>query len=65
MAVRKYGNASEYVKLLIQKSAQDLNTELSDKNLSLIPLFKSIEKMKRAAIQINGEIKVRLSVLHW
>ncbi|KAI3701428.1 hypothetical protein L6452_26491 [Arctium lappa] len=41
----------------LQKSAEDLDTELLDKSISLIPLFKSIEKMKTAAIQINGEIE--------
>lgn len=41
----------------IQKGAEELDNELSDKSISLIPLFKSIEKMKKAALQINNEIK--------
>ncbi|GJS75667.1 probable glutamate carboxypeptidase LAMP1 isoform X1 [Tanacetum coccineum] len=41
----------------IQKGAEELDTVLSDKNISLIPLFKSIDKMKKAALQINNEIK--------
>ncbi|XP_076933017.1 putative glutamate carboxypeptidase LAMP1 [Bidens hawaiensis] len=49
-------NYSSYVNEL-QKSAKDLDAELSDKNINLIPLFKSIEKMKTAAEWINKEIK--------
>ena len=47
--------------LLTQTSAQGLEIELSDidnNSISLTPLFKSIEKMRTAAIQINKEIKV-------
>ncbi|KAJ9551115.1 hypothetical protein OSB04_015160 [Centaurea solstitialis] len=54
-------NYDSYVDEL-QKSAEDLDTELLDKSISLVPLFKSIEKMKTAAKQINGEIKVSLHV---
>ncbi|XP_071733567.1 probable glutamate carboxypeptidase LAMP1 [Rutidosis leptorrhynchoides] len=49
-------NYDSYVHEL-QVSAEDLETELSDKNISLIPLFKSIEKMRKAAKQINDEVK--------
>ncbi|KAJ0766493.1 putative glutamate carboxypeptidase [Helianthus annuus] len=49
-------NYSSYVNEL-KKSAEDLETELSDKSISLTPLFKSIEKMKNAAIRIHDEIK--------
>nr|GFC38986.1 probable glutamate carboxypeptidase 2 [Tanacetum cinerariifolium] len=41
----------------IQKGAEELDTELPDKSISLVPLFKSIAKMKKAALQINNEIK--------
>lgn len=42
----------------LQTSAEDLEAELSDyKGISLIPLFKSIEKMRTVAIQINKEIE--------
>ncbi|XP_076934735.1 putative glutamate carboxypeptidase LAMP1 isoform X2 [Bidens hawaiensis] len=50
-------NYSSYVHEL-QKSAEDLETELSDKNINLIPLFKSIKKMNNAVVQINDEIKI-------
>nr|XP_043628986.1 probable glutamate carboxypeptidase LAMP1 [Erigeron canadensis] len=41
----------------LQKGAEDLNTELSDKSISLNPLLKSIGKMGKAVMQINNEIK--------
>ncbi|XP_023735945.1 probable glutamate carboxypeptidase LAMP1 isoform X1 [Lactuca sativa] len=44
----------------LQTSAEDLEIELSDKkSISLVPLFKSIEKMRTAVIQINNEIKLK------
>ncbi|KVI01217.1 Peptidase M28 [Cynara cardunculus var. scolymus] len=49
-------NYDSYVNEL-QKSAEDLDTQLLDKSITLLPLFKSIEKMKTAAIQINGELE--------
>lgn len=39
----------------LQKSAEDLKVEVSDKRINLIPLFKSIEELKRAATKINHE----------
>nr|XP_043628985.1 probable glutamate carboxypeptidase LAMP1 [Erigeron canadensis] len=41
----------------LQKGAEDLDSTLSNQSISLIPLFKSIENMKRATKQINDEIK--------
>ncbi|GJS75668.1 probable glutamate carboxypeptidase LAMP1 isoform X1 [Tanacetum coccineum] len=41
----------------IKKGAEELDTELPDKSISLVPLFKSIDKIKKAALQINNEIK--------
>ncbi|KAK1437569.1 hypothetical protein QVD17_03363 [Tagetes erecta] len=49
-------NYTSYVYEL-QKSAEELETLLSDKNVNLAPLFKSVEKMKNATIRINDEIK--------
>ncbi|KAK9071983.1 hypothetical protein SSX86_008414 [Deinandra increscens subsp. villosa] len=57
-------NYSSYVYEL-QKSAEDLETELSDKSISLIPLFKSIEKMKKSVVQINDEIKEIKEIKGW
>ncbi|KAL4563876.1 hypothetical protein LXL04_027924 [Taraxacum kok-saghyz] len=49
----------DYYVYELQTSAEDLEVELSDidNSISLVPLFKSIEKMRTAAIQINNEIK--------
>lgn len=49
-----------YFDLFIQKNAEDLKTEISNQETSLIPLFKSIEGFKQAASKINNEIKVQL-----
>ncbi|KAI7755187.1 hypothetical protein M8C21_008736 [Ambrosia artemisiifolia] len=48
-------NYSSYVYEL-QKNAEDLETDISNKSINLIPLFKSIGKMKNAAARINDEI---------
>uniref|UniRef100_A0A5B6YQA2 glutamate carboxypeptidase II n=1 Tax=Davidia involucrata TaxID=16924 RepID=A0A5B6YQA2_DAVIN len=41
----------------LQKSAEDLEGEVSDKGISLVPLFKSIEELKKAATKINNQRK--------
>ncbi|KAK9274754.1 hypothetical protein L1049_022006 [Liquidambar formosana] len=41
----------------LQKSAKDLEDEVLDKAISLIPLFKSIEELKIAATNINNQRK--------
>ncbi|KAJ9688301.1 hypothetical protein PVL29_014143 [Vitis rotundifolia] len=41
----------------LQKSAKELEGEISDKGINLIPLFKAIEKLKRAATKINHQRK--------
>lgn len=46
-----------------QKSAEDLKEQVSDKGINLVPLFNSIEKLKRAATKINNQRKVLLVFL--
>ncbi|XP_059638258.1 probable glutamate carboxypeptidase LAMP1 isoform X2 [Cornus florida] len=41
----------------LQKSAEELEGDVSDKGISLIPLFKSIEELNRAATKINRQRK--------
>ncbi|XP_059638260.1 probable glutamate carboxypeptidase LAMP1 [Cornus florida] len=41
----------------LQKSTEDLKGDVSDKGISLIPLFKSIEELKKAATNINKQRK--------
>lgn len=42
-----------------QKSAEYLEAEISDKGISLVPLYASIEKLRKAATGIKNDIKVR------
>lgn len=42
-----------------QKSAEYLEAEISDKGISLVPLYASIEKLRKAATRIKNDIKVR------
>jgi len=41
----------------LQRSAEELKHQVSDKGVSLIPLFKSIEELKKAASNINNQRK--------
>ncbi|XP_040371464.1 probable glutamate carboxypeptidase LAMP1 isoform X2 [Rosa chinensis] len=41
--------------LELQKYMKDLEVEISDKNINLTPLFKSIEELKKAATIINNQ----------
>ncbi|KAJ4708548.1 Peptidase M28 family protein [Melia azedarach] len=41
----------------LQKSARELENEISDKGISLLPLFKSIEELAKAAAKIDDEKK--------
>lgn len=41
----------------LQKSAEYLEGEISDKGISLVPLYASIEKLRKAATRIKDEIK--------
>nr|GMD50400.1 probable glutamate carboxypeptidase LAMP1 [Ipomoea batatas] len=41
----------------LEKCAEELKDEVSDKGVKLFPLFNSIEKFKKAAIKINDEKK--------
>ncbi|XAR67063.1 Glutamate carboxypeptidase [Bertholletia excelsa] len=41
----------------LQRSAEVVEVEVSDKGINLIPLFKSIEELRKAAIDINNQIK--------
>lgn len=43
-----------------QKSTKDLENEVSGKGISLIPLFKSIEELAKAAAKIDNEKKVSI-----
>ncbi|XVE98076.1 hypothetical protein REPUB_Repub03eG0074200 [Reevesia pubescens] len=42
----------------LQKSAKDLENEISDKGITLSPLFKSIEELSKAASKINDQKKI-------
>ncbi|KAM3215841.1 hypothetical protein P3L10_025281 [Capsicum annuum] len=39
------------------KSAEDLEGEISDNGISLVPLYASIEKLRKAAKKIKDDIK--------
>lgn len=39
----------------LQRSAEELEDDISGKGISLVPLFKSIEKLKKAATKINNQ----------
>ncbi|XP_057506899.1 probable glutamate carboxypeptidase LAMP1 [Actinidia eriantha] len=41
----------------LQRSAEELKGEVSDKGINLIPVFKSIEELKKAATKINTQRK--------
>ncbi|TMW89023.1 hypothetical protein EJD97_017741 [Solanum chilense] len=41
----------------LQKSAEYLEAEISDKGISLVPLYASIEKLRKAASRIKDDIK--------
>ncbi|XP_057500248.1 probable glutamate carboxypeptidase LAMP1 isoform X1 [Actinidia eriantha] len=41
----------------LQRSAEELKRELSDKGISLTPLFKSIDELKKATMKINTQRK--------
>ncbi|KAK6774460.1 hypothetical protein RDI58_029699 [Solanum bulbocastanum] len=41
----------------LQKSAECLEAEISDKGISLVPLYASIEKLRKAATRIKNDIK--------
>ncbi|PIN14330.1 Transferrin receptor and related proteins containing the protease-associated (PA) domain [Handroanthus impetiginosus] len=43
--------------LELQKSAEDLKSEVSNRGITLVPLLKSINELEKAAIKINAEIK--------
>ncbi|KDO66599.1 hypothetical protein CISIN_1g005260mg [Citrus sinensis] len=43
----------------LQKSTKDLENEVSGKGISLIPLFKSIEELAKAAAKIDNEKKAK------
>ncbi|KAL3532543.1 hypothetical protein ACH5RR_006064 [Cinchona calisaya] len=42
----------------LQRSAEDLKIELSDKGIKLFPMFNSIKELRNAATKITHEIKV-------
>ncbi|KAI8553727.1 hypothetical protein RHMOL_Rhmol05G0039100 [Rhododendron molle] len=42
----------------LQKSAEELKEQVSSKGINLVPLFNSIEKLKRAATKINNQRKI-------
>ncbi|KAL3535684.1 hypothetical protein ACH5RR_004145 [Cinchona calisaya] len=41
----------------LQRSAEDLKIEISDKRIKLFPLFNSIEELRKAATKISNQIK--------
>ncbi|KAJ4708547.1 Peptidase M28 family protein [Melia azedarach] len=49
----------------LQKSAKDLENEVSDKGISLLPLFKSIEELAKAATKIDNEKKAIENTKGW
>ncbi|XP_031272138.1 probable glutamate carboxypeptidase LAMP1 isoform X3 [Pistacia vera] len=49
----------------LQKSAEDLEDEVSGKGISLNPLFKSIEELTKAATKINDEKKAINKAKGW
>ncbi|KAJ0089860.1 hypothetical protein Patl1_13362 [Pistacia atlantica] len=49
----------------LQKSAKDLEDEVSGKGISLNPLFKSIEELTKAATKINDEKKAINKAKGW
>lgn len=42
-----------------QKSAEQLEAEISVNGIKLVPLYASIEKLRKAAIKIEDDIKVQ------
>ncbi|XP_043706073.1 probable glutamate carboxypeptidase LAMP1 isoform X1 [Telopea speciosissima] len=42
----------------LQESTKKFEDEVSSKGISLLPLYKSIDKLKKSAIKINKQIKV-------
>ncbi|KAI8554361.1 hypothetical protein RHMOL_Rhmol05G0093100 [Rhododendron molle] len=49
----------------LQKSAEELKEQVSDKGINLVPLFNSIEKLKRAATKINNQRKTLEEYKGW
>lgn len=49
----------------LQESAKDLEDELSDKGLNLIPLFKAIEDFRGAATKINIDVEAIKESSSW
>ncbi|XVF34934.1 hypothetical protein REPUB_Repub18cG0101000 [Reevesia pubescens] len=49
----------------LQKSAEDLEKEISDKGISFSPLFKSIEELSKAASKINNKKKAIKEAKGW
>ncbi|XP_030541674.2 probable glutamate carboxypeptidase LAMP1 isoform X2 [Rhodamnia argentea] len=49
----------------LQKSAKDLEDELSDKGLNLNPLFKAIEDFREASTKINIDVKAIKETKSW
>ncbi|KAL4295658.1 hypothetical protein GQ457_12G022750 [Hibiscus cannabinus] len=49
----------------IQKLAEDLETEISDKGINFSPLFKSIEELSKAADKINNQKKAIKEAKGW
>nr|XP_016451827.1 PREDICTED: probable glutamate carboxypeptidase 2 isoform X3 [Nicotiana tabacum] len=43
----------------LQKSAEQLEAEISENGISLVPLYASIEKLRKAAIKIEDDVKMR------
>ncbi|PHT52218.1 hypothetical protein CQW23_06680 [Capsicum baccatum] len=49
----------------LQKSAEDFEGEISDNGISLVPLYASIEKLRKAAKKIKDDIKaLRAKIRH-
>lgn len=44
----------------IQRSVEELQGEVSSKEVDLHPLFRSIQELREAAETVNTEMKVRL-----
>ncbi|XP_009591681.1 probable glutamate carboxypeptidase LAMP1 [Nicotiana tomentosiformis] len=49
----------------LQKSAEQLEAEISENGISLVPLYASIEKLRKAAIKIEDDVKALKAKRSW
>ncbi|KAI8565454.1 hypothetical protein RHMOL_Rhmol03G0260600 [Rhododendron molle] len=49
----------------LQRSAEELNYQVSDEGITLVPLLKSIEELKKAANNINNQRKEMVEKKGW